>query len=420
MRVLMLTPDAQMIDRRIWQEARTLRQAGHEVVLLAGFECAQEEEYETDGILVRRLRYPGHFALPPRWLRWLPGLRLRQRVQRLLSRLLGRLSPLPPLERFLYFQGLRHPAEVVHVHDLPALHAGLLLARTWRVPLVYDAHELYPFQEVLPPAVRRACFRKEKRLIRQADMILTVNEFLAQALRARYGVAPLVLYNCAEPEPGFDPEQARLHSPLFDRVPGPGPRLLYQGWLAPERNLETLLRALVHVPAPARLAIIGYGDHLRSLQQLAHRLRLAGRVHFLGPIPSRELLPYTAGADLGLIPYLPIDENHRFCSPNKFFEYVAAQVPILAHPLPFFQQMAQRYGVVRCADFTSPPAVGRAIAELLHSGALLQMRQQCRQARQVLTWRVEAAKLLAWYEALAQRAGATAAGAQPILRTVRI
>ena len=35
MRVLMLTPDSQMIDRRILQEARTLQDVGHEVTLLA-------------------------------------------------------------------------------------------------------------------------------------------------------------------------------------------------------------------------------------------------------------------------------------------------------------------------------------------------------------------------------------------------
>ena len=36
MRVLMLSPDAQMIDRRIIQEAATLQVAGHKVTLLSG------------------------------------------------------------------------------------------------------------------------------------------------------------------------------------------------------------------------------------------------------------------------------------------------------------------------------------------------------------------------------------------------
>ena len=39
MRVLMISTDHLMIDRRILQEARTLREAGHRVEILAGFEC---------------------------------------------------------------------------------------------------------------------------------------------------------------------------------------------------------------------------------------------------------------------------------------------------------------------------------------------------------------------------------------------
>jgi glycosyltransferase involved in cell wall biosynthesis len=266
------------------------------------------------------------------------------------------------------------------------------------VPLVYDAHELYHAQEVLPPRVRRMYLRKERRLIRRAAAVITVNDFLAQALERLHGIGPVhVLYNTADPDPAFDPGRARETSPLRARAPGTGPILLYQGWIAPERNIEALVRAMAHVPPPARLAVVGYGDHAPRLEQLARDLGLGGRVHFLGRVPSEEMLSYTAGGDLGLIPYLPIDDNHRYCSPNKFFEYVQAGVPVLAHDLPFFRQMAARHGVVACADFASPEALGAAIASLLGGGLLQQMRRRCLEARRALNWSVEGEKLLALY-----------------------
>jgi glycosyltransferase involved in cell wall biosynthesis len=405
MRVLMLTPDAQMIDRRILQEARTLTRAGHQVTLLAGFECTRETEYDLDGIHVRRLRYDWdderikklrRFLLAPR--------RIKHILNRGLLFLARNFFPVPPFERFIVEHGRQHPADVVHVHDLPALHAGVVLARTWDVPLVYDAHEIYYAQEVLPPRLRRAYFRKERRLIHQAAVVITVNDFLARLMRQRYGIAVHVLYNCADPEPGFDPDRERQRSPLRALVPGEGPLLLYQGWISVERNLETLLKALTQVPPPARLAVLGYGEHTIRLRQLAHDLGLAGRVHFLGPVPSEAMLRHTVGGDLGLIPYLPIDDNHRYCSPNKFFEYVQAGVPVLAHELPFFQQMAGRHGVVACADFTSAEAVGRAITSLLQGSVLASMRRRCLQAAKLLTWSVEGEKLLALYTGLSNRA----------------
>jgi glycosyltransferase involved in cell wall biosynthesis len=404
MKVLMLTPDAQMIDRRILQEARTLTRAGHQVTLLAGFECQREEEYELDGIHVRRLRYPWDDSRLRKVRRLLVGpRRLRRVLNRALDHVARNYFPVPSFDHFIREQGLRHRADVVHVHDLPALHAGALLARAWNVPLVYDAHEIYYAQQVLAPATRKMYYRKERRYIRRADVLITVNEFLARIMEERHGVGPVhVLYNCADPAADFDPVRERDRSPLRDLVPGPGPILLYQGWISPERNVDVLIRALAHVP-PARLAVIGYGENVGQLRQLAGQLGLDGRVHFLGQVPSDAMLGLTVGGDLGLIPYLPIDENHRYCSPNKFFEYVQAGVPILAHELPFFRQMAGRHGVAACADFTSPEALGRAVAALLRDGALAKMRQGCLEARKVLTWSVEGEKLLALYGGLAAR-----------------
>jgi glycosyltransferase involved in cell wall biosynthesis len=405
MRVLMLTPDAQMIDRRILQEARTLIRAGYTVTLLAGFECAREEEYDLDGIHVRRLRYDGDDERLKRVRRFLPA---PAPVKRFLTRALlfaaRRLLTVPPFEHFLVRQGLRHPADVVHVHDLPALHAGVLLAETWGVPLVYDAHEIYYAQAGLSPRLQRAYFRKENRLVRRAAVVITVNDYLADLMRQRHGLETVhVLYNCAEPDPDFDPERERQRSPLRALLPRPGPILLYQGWISPERNIETLIQALVYIPPEARLVILGYGDHAGNLQQLASDLGLTQRVRFLGPVASCEMLRHTAGGDLGLIPYLPIDDNHRYCSPNKFFEYVQAGVPILAPDLPFFRQMAERHGVAALADFTAPQALGKAITALLHKGNLAEMRQRCLTARQVLTWSVEGDKLRGLYDRFRDR-----------------
>jgi glycosyltransferase involved in cell wall biosynthesis len=404
MRVLMLTPDAQMIDRRILQEARTLVRAGHEVTLLAGFECARAEECEVDGIRICRCQYDWD---DERLKKIRPFVAKNELLTRLVNRvfmfLARRFFSISPFDRYIIGQGLRFPSDVVHVHDFPALQAGVVLARTWGVPLVYDAHEIYYAQDVLPLRIRKAYFRKERRLIRHAQAVITVNEFIADLMQQRHRIGAVhVLYNCADPDPGFDPIRERAASPLRAIVNGPGPVLLYQGWLSAERNLDTLVKAMAHVPPPAQLAVIGYGDCIGHLQQLARDTGVEGRVHFLGKIPSEQMLRYTVGADLGLIPYLPIDENHRYCSPNKFFEYVQTEVPVLAHELPFFRQMADRYGVVTCADFTFAEQVGRAVTVLLCDETREKMRQRCRKARAILNWSEVGKKLLGLYERLAR------------------
>lgn len=405
MRVTMLTDDCQMIDRRILQEAATLVEAGHQVHLLAGFECREPTEFTTRGIQVHRYNYDWDDERLKKLRLYLPNNdRVRAFVNRAFMYLARRFFRVSPFQRFVLERAYQFPADVVHVHDLPMLLPGVLLARGWGVPLVYDAHELYYAQDVLPLETQRKYFRLEKKLIRHADAVITVNEFIARLMAERYGIPePRVIYNATEL-----PVQSADGPSLRERVGGNAPIVLFQGWLSSERNIETIVRAMPHVAAPAVLAIIGYGGHEPTLRQIALSLGVQERVHFLGAVPSEHILHLTRGASLGVIPYLPIDDNHRYCSPNKFFEYVLAGVPILAHELAFFRAMRERHGVVECCDFTSPEAVGRTITTLLQSRQLERMRQRCADAARVLNWPTEAQKLLGIYAGLRQVKAASA------------
>lgn len=403
MKVLMLTPDSRMIDRRILQEARVLRDAGHTITLLAGFDCERDEHYDLDGIDVHRFgaatsqgtppaapsggrlaRFPALHALVNRV--WLTALRLT--------------VELTPQERVMANHGARFPADVVHCHDLPALPAGAWLARRWQVPLVFDAHEIYHAQASLPAVLRARLRRDEHALFPQCAAVITVNEFIAAELQRMHGgPVPTVIHNSVEPPP----EAAVLARAgrLRARLGGEGPILLFQGWLSGERNLDTLVRALPLVAPPARLAIVGYGEHEPALRRLADETGVADRVHFLGAIPSDELLAYTIDADVGLIPYLPIDLNHRLCSPNKFFEFVASGVPVLAHDLPFFACMAERHGVVRCTNMGDPASVAATVTAMLAPDEQAGLRACCLAARDALAWANDAQTLREVYARLA-------------------
>ena len=400
MKILMITPDCQMIDRRILQEARSLIGVGHEVVLLAGFECGEDSSYEQDGITIHRFRYDwdderlkqvrSRLAAMP----WLHGF-----VNRLWMALLRRFFRLTSFERFVVEAARRHRADLVHVHDLPLLRCGEVVAREWGVPLVFDAHEIYHAQEVLAPVLRRRLLRDERELLPKCSAVITVNEFLAAVFHALHGVPmPTVLYNSAPvpPRDFLDANRDRLR----ERVGGDGPIVLFQGWISAERNIETLVAAMAHVGADARLAIIGYGDHEPRLREIARERGLEERVVFLGRVEPDEILAYTAGADLGVIPYLPIDLNHRYCSPNKFFEFVLSGVPVLAHDLPFFAAMRGRFGVVECTDVSDPAATGATIERLLRDGRLPAMRERCFAARDRLGWHNDADRLLQVYAGL--------------------
>jgi glycosyltransferase involved in cell wall biosynthesis len=443
MRVLMLAPDNQMIDRRILQQARSLRETGHDVVLACGFECRTPGRSVVDGTPVHRFDYDWSDPRLTRLRQRLaPLLRRSELAQRVVNRawtaLARRVLTWSSFDRYVLDRAAElgedpatwqpptregeAPAEpqtaaaphalpgVVHVHDLPLLRHGRWLADRWGAKLVFDAHEVYHQQDVLPAKARRRLDREERRLVPTLDLWFTVNEPIAAWYENRLGRRPRVLLNAAPPPPeapeppkahGFSRGQAAASLHQRADLPTQTRIVLFQGWLSAERNIETLVRAAEHLPTGTALVVIGYGGHEPALRAIADRLP-DDRVRFLGQMSPAELATVTPGADLGVVPYLPIDVNHRLCSPNKFFEFVQTGVPVLAHNgLPFFEAMSRDHGVVLTCDMTDPASIAAAATAYLEDPAARErMRQACDRAAGLLNWDVEGAKLVAAYEEL--------------------
>ena len=81
-------------------------------------------------------------------------------------------------------------------------------------------------------------------------------------------------------------------------------RLLYVGRLDPRKGVDTAVEALVHLPAAARLTIVGGWDQREEqrLRCLAARLRVADRVEFAGQRDRDDLLSAYASADVVVFP----------------------------------------------------------------------------------------------------------------------
>lgn len=398
MHVLMLCPDCYMIDPRVLRQARTLREAGHQVTLLSGFECAEDSSFIQDGIDIHRYHF--NHTDP----RWHPILRLPipQAAKRATTRAIhiaGKLLAQPTaFDFFVRSKARRFRADVVHVHDLPLLGNGMALAKEWDAPLVFDAHEIYYEEDNIPGPYRMVLERTERKAVPKMDLFITVNEFIADYYEKKYGVRPLVLYNAPRrPPEGFD---ARSRALLRHKA-GLGTEakvVLFQGWYSHERNLERLIRAVNYFPEDAHLALIGYGEYEDDLKQLAAAQPAGDRVHFLGRVEFSEMLELTAGADVGVIPYLPTCLNSILCSPNKFFEFTNAGLPFVAHSMPFIEKVGAGRGIALTGDLTSPEGFALPIVTLLKDDALrARMHDNCLKARQDLCWQAEGERLLKAY-----------------------
>lgn len=403
MKILMICQDVR-VDRRIVLEAQTLRAAGYKVGILARAEAIGPiPEDETDGgIPVNRIRVEGN---DPRF-RWLTRMSrmVGDRGDRgavNLAKLWGALTANNTFSVLALPLMLRNPADVYHAHDLINLPVAFKAAQATGAKLAYDAHEL--FSEIDNPwiKIRRGYWRRtEGRLLPHCQVATTVNEFIADEMAKRYNVtAPEVLYNCPPGAQGFNPNER--HPYLREALNlSPQTRIvLYQGWMAEGRGLEELIEGAAHLRgANAVLVLMGYGDYKPQLESLAAQHDLGDVVRFLDPVPQADLVPYCASANIGVIPYRPVDLNNYYSSPNKLFDFIQAQIPILANDLPFLSKVVNGRDIGMTAPMTTPDSVGQAMLGILtkldESGTMARWQSNLQEAAEVYNWEHEGEKLV--------------------------
>lgn len=267
---------------------------------------------------------------------------------------------LSPWERMVFTCAKALRPNVVHAHDLPQLLPAVRAARDLGVPVIYDAHEVYPEISTLTPELSDYYRRKENFCIPYCDARITVNEFCAAFMQRKYGCSPFhIIYNMASAQAAAPASPLDVKSllgiPLDHRI------VLYQGWIADVgRGIRELIESFRHVRSPTSLVLIGHGDKA-AFKAFAEHCRVGDRVHFVDHIPSDALIAWTLAADVGVIPYQAVDFNHYACSPNKLFEYISAGLPLIVNDLPFLRKVVGGEGFGCVCDMRSPEAIAAAI-----------------------------------------------------------
>jgi glycosyltransferase involved in cell wall biosynthesis len=262
---------------------------------------------------------------------------------------------------------------------------------------VYDAHELYAEQPArFGPLARRLLRVVEDVAMRRASAILAANESRAEVMWREYGtrVRPVAIINCPASPLGTIVPDGRLRQ----WVSGQGRRwdkiVLYQGFFTDDRHLRELARAARLLPSNMGIVFVGTGDAAEIIR------REGGDKVLLHPlVPVDEILPFIAGADVGVVTYANTSRNNYLCAPNKLFEYSAAGLPISVGDLPELVKMATDFDAGVVFKNGDTDSMAREITALLSDEVrLLRARQGALRIAREFTWDNEARKLLGVYE----------------------
>lgn len=280
----------------------------------------------------------------------------------------------------------RWKPDLVQAHDLDALRAATILGKELDIPVIYDTHELWSEQPFIDSQEAVDYWDNlERELIAVPDLVMTVNEPLAEILEKKYNFqGVLALHNCQETQ--TVPKRAKNSKPVA----------LYQGAYVPHRGLEQVIAAAAKLDS-VQIAFRGFGSSEKELRALDS----SGRIQWLDPVPGPDVVKAAAGADIGLIPFLPSCLNHYYSTPNKLFEYMSAGLAICGSDIPEISRFVKEYQLGNLFDPYAPNDIAEALHQMVTSGELeAQQERALEAARSRWNWEAEVERYLQCVESL--------------------
>ena len=266
-------------------------------------------------------------------------------------------------------------------NDLDTLPASILASRIRRVPLIYDSHELFT---QVPELIHRPFVQSvwkwiERMILPELKYAVTVNYSIATLYNKRYGTRFRVVRNVPE----------RIVSPPIEKDRSHGNIIIYQGALNVGRGLELMVNCMQYLEN-VRFLIAGSGDIEEKLKKMVAQENLGDRVEFLGRMMPDELKPVTGSADLGISLEEDMGLNYRYALPNKLFDYIQSQVPVLCSRLPEMSRIVESYGIGITTAEKDPEKLAGIIRYMLKERSRGAWREALQIAAMELCWENEA------------------------------
>ena len=306
-------------DRRVWQEACTLRENGAEVSIICPKMKGYTKRFERiDGIDIYRHPLPleGHGAL---------GYLLEYTTAIFWELVLS--TKIFFKKRFHVIHGC-NPPDLIFITALPFKLLG--------VKYVFDHHDINP-ELYLAKFGRKDFFYRcmvffERLTFKVADYSIATNESYKKIAIER-GKMPADKVTVVRSGPSLDRLKLTEGNPVYKK----GRRYLvgYVGVIGVQEGLDLLMESVQHITRQrddVQFAIVGSGTAVEEIKALVQQLEVSEYVDFYGRVSDEKLVDVLNTCDVCVNPDRPTEMNN-LSTMNKIMEYMALKKPIVQYDL---------------------------------------------------------------------------------------
>lgn len=282
----------------------------------------------------------------------------------------------------LFLLLLSKKKDIVLANDLDTLLPAYLSCKLTNSKLVFDSHELFPEipELVHRPKVKAVWESLENFLLPKIQFGYTVSQSIVDHYQEKYHRKFQLVRNIPIPEAEVAPYTAGiLPTSKF---------IIYQGAVNIGRGLELMLAALPLLPE-FKFVIVGTGDIYTDLQEHVRTSELTHQVVFTGKLAPAILRSITPQACVGMSLEEDLGLNYRYALPNKIFDYLHAEIPVIVSDLPEMKKVVANHGIGEVLQQRTPEQLALQLRRMVKTDYATNLLR----AKKQFSWQREAAVL---------------------------
>jgi glycosyltransferase involved in cell wall biosynthesis len=279
--------------------------------------------------------------------------------------------------------------DLLFSNDLDTLLPNYIIGKLQNKKLVFDSHELFSEipELVNKQQVKNVWLYLEKTIIPKLKNVITVSDSIKNHYHNLYGISPIVVRNI--------PKIKKISQKNFE-IDAKGKKvILYQGSVNIGRGIELMIDTMALLDEYLFI-VIGDGDILEQLKEKVSNLSLHNKVKFLGERTPEELKKLTPNATIGMSLEEDLGLNYRYALPNKIFDYLHANVPVIIADLPEMRALIKRYQVGEILTERTPKTLAKTIVSMTNNS----YEKELKTAKKELNWSKEKEKLISIFSKL--------------------
>ena len=280
---------------------------------------------------------------------------------------------------FLFFT----KKDILYANDLDTLLPNYLVSKLQNKPLFFDSHELFSEVPELEhnPFAKKVWQNIENWIIPKLKHVITVSEGIKNHYQKKHTIRATVIRNV--------PPITNNKKKELDFISKKQKVIWYQGSVNLGRGLELVIDTISFLEDTIFI-IVGDGDVFEKLEQKVLHLELEQKVKFLGKLPPNELRKLTSNATVGISLEEDLGLNYKYALPNKLFDYIHAEVPVIVSNLPDMAALVSEYKIGEVLKTRTP----KGLTELILSMEKKDYSKALQKAKKELHWEQEKVKLL--------------------------